>query len=69
VDRPPAPEPSSACRTSGTLTFTSCLIDGKALASRHPGEYLRVNHAGIVQIAPGALSPAGTAFATYNNRS
>ena len=49
----------------GTLTFTSCRIDGKALASGSPSGYLRANSAGIVQIAPGALSPAGTAFTTY----
>lgn len=49
----------------GTLTFTNCLIDGRALGGWHPGEYQRVNSAGIVQIAPGALSPAGTAFSTY----
>ena len=54
---------------AGTLTFTTCRIDGKALASRHPREYLRANHAGIVQIAPGALSPDGTAFPTYYNHS
>jgi hypothetical protein len=56
----------------GTLTFTNCLIDGKALASSHPHEYQRVhrvNNAGIVQIAPGALSSAGTAFTTYYNHS
>jgi hypothetical protein len=51
------------------LTFTNCRIDGKALASAHPGEYLRANHAGTVQIAPGWLSPAGTGFATYYNHS
>jgi len=53
----------------GTLTFTNCLIDGTALASGHPREYLRANHAGIVQIAPGAVSSAGPAFATYYNHS
>lgn len=53
----------------GTLTFTNCLIDGKALASGHPREYLRANHAGTVQIAPGWLSPAGTGFTTYYNHS
>jgi hypothetical protein len=52
----------------GTLTFTNGLIDGKALTSGHPAGYLRAN-AGIVQIAPGALSPAGTAFTTYYNHS
>jgi hypothetical protein len=53
----------------GTLTFTNCLIDGKALGSRHPQEYQRVNKAGIVQIAPGALSTVGTAFLMYYNHS
>jgi hypothetical protein len=48
----------------GTLTFTHCLIDGSALASAHPAEYQRVNSSSIVQIATGALSSAGTAFAT-----
>jgi hypothetical protein len=49
----------------GTLTFTHCLIDGSALAGSHPAEYQRVNTGGIVQIATGALSSAGTAFATH----
>ena len=53
----------------GTLTFTSCRIDGKALASGNPSGYLRANSAGLVQIAPGPLSPAGTAFTTYYNHS
>ncbi len=53
----------------GTLTFTNSLIDGKAPASWRPLKYLRVNHAGIVQIAPGSLSLAGTAFVTYYNHS
>jgi hypothetical protein len=53
----------------GTLAFTNCLMDGKTLASWHPREYQRVNHAGIVQIAPGALSSAGTGFATSYNHS
>jgi hypothetical protein len=52
-----------------TLAFTNCLIDGKALASSHPHEYQHVNKAGLVQIAPGALSSAGTAFTTYYNHS
>jgi streptogramin lyase len=53
----------------GTLAFTNCLIDGTALASRHPNEYLRVNKAAVVQIAPGALSSTGTAFTTYYKHS
>jgi hypothetical protein len=52
----------------GTLTFTNCFIDRKALASWHPHKYQRVHYV-IVQIAPGALSPAGTAFATDYNHS
>ncbi len=49
----------------GALTFTSCLVDGRALARSHPARYQRVNSRGILQIATGALSPAGTAFATH----
>jgi hypothetical protein len=48
----------------GTLTFTHCLIDGAALASKHPVRYQRVNSSGTVQIATGALSSAGTTFPT-----
>jgi hypothetical protein len=49
----------------GTLTFTSCLVDGRALARSHPVRDQRVNSRGILQIATGALSPGGTAFATH----
>jgi hypothetical protein len=49
----------------GTLTFTSCLIDGRALARSNPARYQRVNRRNVVQIATGALSPGGTAFATH----
>jgi hypothetical protein len=49
----------------GTITFTHCLIDGAALASARPARYQRVNSTGIVQIATGALSSAGTTFATH----
>ena len=49
----------------GTLTFTSCLVNGRALARSHPVRDQRVNSRGILQIATGALSPAGTAFATH----
>jgi len=49
----------------GTLTFTSCLVDGRALARSHPARFQRVNSRGILQIATGALSPGGTAFATH----
>ena len=48
----------------GTLTFTHCLIDGTALANAHPAQYQRVNSTGMVQIATGALSSAGTTFTT-----
>jgi len=49
----------------GTLTFTSCLVDGRALARSHPARYQRVTSRGILQIATGALSPGGTAFPTH----
>jgi acyl dehydratase len=49
----------------GTLTFTRCFIDGRALARSHPFRYQRVNRRNIVQIATGALSSGGTAFPTY----
>jgi len=49
----------------GTLTLTSCLVDGRALARSHPARNQRVNSRGILQIATGALSPGGTAFATH----
>jgi hypothetical protein len=52
----------------GTLTY-ALLIDGRTLASWHPYENQRVNHVGIVQIAPGALSSAAAAFTTYYNHS
>ena len=49
----------------GTLTFTSCLVDGRALARFHPLRLQRVNSRNVAQIATGALSPGGTAFATH----
>ena len=49
----------------GTLTFTSCLVDGRALGRSHPLQIERMNNRGIVQIATGALSPGGIAFHTY----
>lgn len=49
----------------GTLTFSHCLINGAALAGSHPAKWQRVNSSGVVQIAPGALSSAGTAFPTH----
>ena len=48
----------------GTLTFTNCLVNGKALAAAHPAKYQRVNGS-TVQITTGALSSAGTAFPTH----
>ena len=48
----------------GTLAFSSCSVDGKALAASHPAQYQRVNSS-TVQITTGALSSAGTAFATH----
>src|SRR5215470_17807669 len=53
----------------GTLTFTNCLINGNPLGVQQSHEYQRMNHAGIVQIAPGALYSEGTVFATYYNHS
>jgi hypothetical protein len=52
----------------GTLAFTHCLIDGTALAGSSPAQYQRVNGS-IVQIATGALSSAGTVFATHYKHS
>ena len=49
----------------GTLTFTHCTVDGKTLASAHPTKIQRVNSSNVVQIATGALSRAGTTFATH----
>lgn len=49
----------------GTITFTHCLVDGKTLASAHPARYQRVTSSNVVQITTGALSPAGTTFATH----
>jgi hypothetical protein len=53
----------------GTLTFTSCLVDGRALARSHPARFQRVTSRGILQIATGALSPGGTAFPTHYRHS
>jgi hypothetical protein len=49
----------------GKLTFTNCLIDGKALASWHPRAFQRVNSRGTVQISTGGFFPGGTAFTTH----
>lgn len=49
----------------GTITFSHCLIDGKTLASAHPTRVQRVNSSNVVQISTGALSTAGTTFATH----
>ena len=48
----------------GTLSFTNCSVDGKALAAAHPAKYQRVNGS-TVQITTGALSSTGTAFPTH----
>ena len=52
----------------GTLSFTSCSVDGKSLASSHPAKYQRVNGT-TVQIIPGPLSSTGTAFPTHYKHS
>ena len=49
----------------GKLTFTNCLIDGKALGGWHPQAYQRVNSIGRVQITTGGFWPGGTAFTTH----
>ena len=48
-----------------TITFTHCLIDGKALARANPTRVQRVNSSNVVQITTGALSSTGTSFATH----
>jgi hypothetical protein len=48
----------------GKLTFTNCLIDGKALGGWHPQAYQRVNGTGTVEIATGGFWPGGTTFNT-----
>ena len=53
----------------GTLSFTSCSVDGKALARAHPARYQRVNSSNVVQITTGALSSTGTAFLTHYKHS
>jgi len=49
----------------GKLTFKSCLLDAKTLASWHPHAYQRVNSIGTVQITTGNFWPGGTAFTTH----
>jgi Peptidase A4 family len=49
----------------GKLTFKSCLLDGKALASWRPQAYQRVNSIGTLQISTGNFWPGGTAFTTH----
>jgi hypothetical protein len=53
----------------GKLTFTNCLIDGKALGGWHPQAYQRVNSHGTVQIATGGPWPGGTTFNTHYQHS
>ena len=49
----------------GKLKYLNCMINSQTLGSTNPQEVQRVNHSGVVQIATGPFSPAGTAFATY----
>lgn len=49
----------------GKLTFTNCLIDGKAFGGWHPQAYQRVNGRGTVEIATGGFWPGGTTFNTF----
>jgi len=53
----------------GKLTFTNCLIDGKALGGWHPQAYQRVNGRGTVEIATGRPWPGGAAFNTFYRNS
>ena len=48
----------------GKLTFKSCVLDGKALASWHPVALQRVNSRGTVQISTGGFWPGGNTFTT-----
>lgn len=48
----------------GSLTFTSCSVDGRALARSHPSRYQRVNSRKTLQISTGGLTSGGTAFPT-----
>lgn len=49
----------------GTITFTSCKIDGATLKSKSPTEYQRESSSGVLQISTGALAATGTKFATH----
>ena len=49
----------------GKLTFKTCVLDGKTLASWRPHAYQRVNSIGTVQITTGNFWPGGTAFTTH----
>jgi hypothetical protein len=49
----------------GKLTFKSCVLDAKSLASWRPQAYNRVNSIGTLQISVGNFWPGGTAFTTH----
>jgi hypothetical protein len=49
----------------GTITYTSCKVDGDTLASKKPTEYQRATSSGVLQISTTALSSAGTEFSTH----
>jgi hypothetical protein len=43
----------------GTIAFTSCFVDGRALGRSHPLRFQRVNSRGVVQIAIGPAISEG----------
>jgi hypothetical protein len=47
------------------VTFKSCDIDGKTLASWRPTAFQRVNSIGRLQISTGGIWPTGDAFSTH----
>jgi hypothetical protein len=49
----------------GKLTFKSCMLDAKSIASWRPYAYNRVNSIGTLQISAGNFWPGGTAFTTH----
>lgn len=55
---------SYAVLNFGTITFTSCKIDGDTLASKSPTRYQRETSKGVLQISTAALAASGTTFAT-----
>jgi hypothetical protein len=56
---------SVAVPAFGTITYTSCRVDGATLASKHPTRYQRTTSDGVLQIATDALAGTGTSFATH----